>query len=564
MARGSLREAQVCADCISKEISLKNFKLPMLLAAMLPAVLGWSFAPAVASTQYPLSISSDGRNLLDAHGDPVLFNAATPWHMGARLTREEAALYLDTRADQGINAMLMTLMPNDGYHTGSAENAYGDEPFHAPGDFTQPNDDYFDHVDWVIEAAHARGITMFIAPVYMGWGCGPEGWCVDAKNAGETTMRNFGRWVGNRYKDQPNIVWVHGADMDASLHQAMPIVDAIAEGIKEFDTQHLHTAHCSRNLSGRDCYDRPWLDFDTTYSNCTLTPSQIREDYQRVPWLPTVYIEGIYEFEHNVDGQCLRSQAWWSALGGASGQFYGNGKVWDFPASWDDFIESEGATSMYHFGQLMNARGWGALIPDYDHTALVSGYGNIQDDTYAAAALRSDRNSLIAYLPTSRTVTVAMSRIEGTDADCWWIDPSNGDAQQIGRFPTSGNRQFTPPSSGDWVLIIDNADANLVDIWQTPTAVDNAPGAGRVELLGASPNPFNPRTTISFAGPVDTLLEVAVYDTRGRLVERLFEGEASGRTQSLVWNAEQTASGTYFVRVSGGGESSVRKIALLK
>ena len=534
-------------------------KLPILLL-----VLACITTSATAAIQYPLSISADGRNVLDSRGNQVMFNAAAPWHIAARLTREETAEYLDARASQGINALLMALMVTDGYSTGSSANAYGDKPFLSPGDFTQPNEAYFAQVDWVIEQANQRGMTMLITPVYLGWECGPEGWCAETIAAGPSVMRDFGRWIGNRYRDQPNIVWVQGGDVDADAYGAMDEVDALVEGIREFDSTHLHTAHCDRQNSARDCYDRPWLDFNTTYSDCSLTPRQIRDDYQLIPWMPTVYIEGVYEFENNISAECVRSQAWWSVLGGSNGHFFGSGKIWDFPSWWRDGLDTDGARSMYNFGRLVKARAPGQLVPDYAHNVLISGYGNIDDSSYAAAATRADRNSILAYIPSARTVTVAMTRVEGVEADAWWIDPALGEGQYIGRFPTTGTREFSTPGPGDWLLIIDNAAANLADVWATSTAVGGRPISSKVKMIAASPNPFNPRTMLSFSGPAGTRIEVSVYDPRGRLVTRLFAGPAAGGVQTLVWDATNQASGTYFVRIAGAGQASVQKVALLK
>lgn len=534
-------------------------KLPVLLLTFLCLS-----AVTASAVEYPLTVSTDGRNLLDDRGDAVVLNAGTPWHLAARLTREEVADYLDTRAGQGINALLMALMVTDGYSTGSAQNVYGDEPFLSPGDFGRPNEAYFSHVDWVIEQANQRGIMMLITPVYLGWGCGDEGWCAEANAAGPTEMRDFGRWVGNRYKNQPNIIWVQGGDVDAGAYGAMPEVNAIAEGILEVDSAHLHTAHCDRQNSGRDCYDQPWMDLDTTYSDCSRTPVQIRDDYNRIPWMPTIYIEGVYEFEHSVSAECIRSQAWWAALGGLSGHFFGSGKIWDFTPDWRQGLVTEGTTSMQHFGTILKARGWGELVPDYAHNVMVSGYGDINGSDYAATATRADRNSVISYLPTPRTVTIAMNRVEGSEADAWWIDPAEGSGQYIGRYATSGTRDFSTPGPGDWVLVIDNAAANLIDPWVGSTNVSDTPANSRVQVLSASPNPFNPRTVLSFVAPAGEHLQVAVYDARGRLLERIFDAAATGEVQTLTWEPHGLASGTYFVRASSGGQTSVRKVGLLK
>ena len=74
---------------------------------------------------------------------------------------------------------------------------------------------------------------------------------------------------------------------------------------------------------------------------------------------------------------------------------------------------------------------------------------------------RGNGNTVMAYLPSSRPVKIDMRKLSGTQAACWWYNPANGSATAIGTYPTSGARTFTPPSTGDWVLVIDDAALNL-------------------------------------------------------------------------------------------------------
>ena len=73
------------------------------------------------------------------------------------------------------------------------------------------------------------------------------------------------------------------------------------------------------------------------------------------------------------------------------------------------------------------------------------------------------------------------------------------------------------------------------------------------ELLGNYPNPFNPSTTINYALPVQSNVEINIFDIMGRLI-RTFElnGQSAGY-QNVLWNGrnennEQVASGIYLYR----------------
>lgn len=43
----------------------------------------------------------------------------------------------------------------------------------------------------------------------------------------------------------------------------------------------------------------------------------------------------------------------------------------------------------------------------------------------------------------------------------WWFNPSSGATTLTGSYTNSGTQNFTPPDSNDWVLVIDEAGANL-------------------------------------------------------------------------------------------------------
>lgn len=533
-----------------------------MFARWFTTLLCLAASSAAAALSYPLGLSSDGRDLVDATGRPVMLHGDAPWHLLTRLDRDQTLVYLDDRRAKGFDALLMSLLVSDGYSVPNPNNAYGAPPFLVPGDVRTPNEAYFAHVDWAIDQAAQRGFTVILFPFYLGWECGPEGWCAEAQQASVADMRDWGRWLGLRYRDRPNLIWIHGGDVDASLFGVMDKVDAVAEGILEVDANHLHIAHCARYASGASCYDRPWLDFETVYTDCDGTPAATRDAYYAPTTRPAIYLEGFYEFENGAGAECMRRQAYQSVLGGAVGHFFGSGWIWDFPWQWEDGIHSEGSTSMAVFGALMRARDWQHLVPDYDHVAVTAGYGSIADGGYASAARTVDRNSLLVYLPYPRTITVAMDQIAGERAEAWWIDPVGGGGELIGVFPTSGSRDFTPTAGGDRLLVIDNADAPFVDVWNGPTATE--PAAPRVRLHDAAPNPFNPRTQIVFEAPAGAPTTIGAFDARGRRLAEVFRGVAAGGVQTVTWDATGLASGVYHLRLTAAGRTETRRVALIR
>lgn len=70
-------------------------------------------------------------------------------------------------------------------------------------------------------------------------------------------------------------------------------------------------------------------------------------------------------------------------------------------------------------------------------------------------------------------------------------------------------------------------------IVQNTSGVDQVPARGPL-ALGSAPNPFNPRTLISFTLPADANVRLSVHDAGGRLVRVLEDGIAltTGRHES--------------------------------
>ena len=78
------------------------------------------------------------------------------------------------------------------------------------------------------------------------------------------------------------------------------------------------------------------------------------------------------------------------------------------------------------------------------------------------------------------------------------------------------------------------------------------------------PNPFNPMTTISFALPKTTQVQLRVYDLSGKLVTTLAEETLSAGQHEVIWtgrddNGRQAASGMYFYRLVAEGQTLVGK-----
>lgn len=133
-------------------------------------------------------------------------------------------------------------------------------------------------------------------------------------------------------------------------------------------------------------------------------------------------------------------------------------------------------------------------------------------------------------------------------------------------------------AGGDWTLTVsDNAgiDTGTLNEWclsisyfDPSTGVEEAAPAA-LSLRANYPNPFNPATTIRFTTPRDGRASLKVYDLSGRLVRTLVDGALPAATHEVVWRGQddagrRVASGSYYYRLTAGGETLVRKMTLLK
>ncbi len=430
-----------------------NFKFLSLAVTALIFLLSSGFSQ-VPAAQYPLKLSIDNRHLEDQAGIPFFINGDTPWSLIVGLTKAEAEVYLEDRRSRGFNAIVVNLIE---HKFGGPANRDGELPFSNGNIFTEPNEAYFQHADWVINKAAEKGLLVVLTPVYIGYKCDIEGWCQEMLATSLNDLQGYGNYIGNRYKDNDNIIWMHGGDAAAADWGALAHVNAVADGVRQADPDNLFTAHCKRWQSAIDCYNETWLQINNTYSDCDASANATKTDYLRSPVIPFFYSEGRYEGDGSSQ-VCHRSQAYWSALGGSTGHFFGNNPIWLFASGWQQALNAPGSQSMTHFGALFASRPWTKLVPDYNETIVSGNRGNISTADYIMAASASDGSVILAYMPIGRTITVDLTHITATSAEAWWYNPTTGSAQSIGNFATIGLQDFTPPDSNDWVLVIDNAD----------------------------------------------------------------------------------------------------------
>lgn len=83
-------------------------------------------------------------------------------------------------------------------------------------------------------------------------------------------------------------------------------------------------------------------------------------------------------------------------------------------------------------------------------------------------------------------------------------------------------------------------------------------------LAPAWPNPFNPVTNLNYSIEESGHVKLAIYDITGRQVSQLVNENQNAGEHHLTWQADQFASGIYFVRLQADGKTQRQKLLLLK
>jgi Protein of unknown function (DUF4038)/Putative collagen-binding domain of a collagenase len=289
---------------------------------------------------------------------------------------------------------------------------------------------------------------------------------------GPEKLHAYGRYLGRRFKNLKNILWVHGGDYDPPDKD---LVRAIADGIREVDPAALHSAHGSPGGAALEYWrGENWLQVNNIY---TYEPAVFAalEQYEDPEVMPFFLIESTYEDEHDSTEWGLRMQAYQAALSGATGHIFGNNPIWHFdgpglfpaPTSWREAMGRRGSQSMTHLCTLLAPIKWWLLEPDINHGFLINGLG-FDKGKRPVAALAHDGSFGMVYIPSRRNITLDLRRLAGPTVDARWYDPANGRFHPVEGAPFPRQRVVIPAAAtpndagyGDWVLELTSRPAQV-------------------------------------------------------------------------------------------------------
>jgi hypothetical protein len=183
---------------------------------------------------------------------------------------------------------------------------------HQPwlGSPEQPNRDYFENVDYLLTVAEKLGNVGFV--IYLGY------YVVDTGTFITENAYSYGNWLGERYKERPNLVWVSGGDRVPTGREE--VFRSLTHGLRAGDLgAHLITYHpCGWRHSSQYFHKEDWLDFNMieTWTEWVRVYEAVRSDYGLVPVKPVVLGEPARRWlrisVRSITPLIVRRQTWWS------------------------------------------------------------------------------------------------------------------------------------------------------------------------------------------------------------------------------------------------------------
>ena len=444
-----------------------------------------------------LMISSNNRYLQFENGSPFFWLGDTGWLVPQHLDRSEVEYYFNKCRRAGYNMVQIQVMD-----AVPSYNIYGQQSLPYGWDFTKADPEgeysYWDHLDYIVRKAEQNGIYIGMVAI---WGSQVQSGNINAEQA-----KAYGKFLAERYKNNPNIIWIMGGDIQGDIHPE--VWNALATSIKSIDNKHLMTFHPrGRYTSAKWWSKASWMDFHTFQSGHRKygqrmgnkeypIPDSTEEDnwmYVDSTWAykpikPVLDDEPSYEDipkglhdanEARWQDYDVRRYAYWSVFGGSCGHTYGHNAIMQmlkpgYPTgygsdgtvkAWYQGLEDPGYNQMQYLSDLMLSFPYFDRNPDQ---SIIVGKNGLKYDRLIATR---GKDYLMVYNYNSNVMKIDLRKISGKKKLLWWFNPSDGAISFIG---TADNTIITMSPQiektdkiNDRVLIAIDAEKNYISREQT-------------------------------------------------------------------------------------------------
>ena len=422
-----------------------------------------------------LNVSENQRYLVHENGTPFFWLGNTSWLMPERLNRDDVEFFLTREREEGYNVEQIQVL-----NAIPTFNIYGQPANDASFDFdkySRPDTyGYWDHLDYIVDFAASQGIYIAMDCI---WGSLIE------KMTPEKATK-YGRFLGSRYKDKPNIIWMIGGDIMGD--KGMASWDALARAIKQEDPNHLMTFHPRGRTTSAWWYnDREWLDFNMFQSghrrygqrngdgDYTIKDNTEEDNWRYVgmSWgepaeqiagrevkgAKKPVIDGEPSYEDIPQGlhdfsaprwqdYDVRRYAYWAVLAGCFGHTYGHNSIMQFmrpgilgsfgaEKAWWDAMKDPGYQQMKYLKWTMLALPF--TQAEADQSIVVGQNGERYD---RISALRG-QDFMLVYNYSGRPMQLDLTKISGKKKNVWLMNPADGSLQYLGEYDNKKAVEFT-------------------------------------------------------------------------------------------------------------------------
>lgn len=470
--------------------------------------------------------SSDGQYFIDQNGNPRLYVGEDNWSMvadggapGTYTTVWNA--YFTNRQAQGYTAVEVAWCsyPNPSVATTfqTGQDWDGTWPFGASHmDPTGTADSTFwGRRDQFFSIAASYGFTVVVNITTPSLGLTPA----PAQKTWTTAQwQAFGTFLGNRYKNQPNIMWIFGddyfGDIDSNLSACLTNIRAAGDShlasIQNYQeaTSRQDISTLTKDPLAFDVHAQfewgysynPSYDVVEKAQNYTVTAS---DDVQHV--VPPLWADGFYLASGTSAGQTdtrlERQMIWWALSSGACGFSTGDNEIWVGGSTWPNPV-----TSKSFYTSVMpaittafkNLTGWHLLAPDTSSVLVTAGRGTHvtpitsggsgtpyigNTDNYVTASRTPDSGSgsdlAVIYCGLAFSITIDQTKMR-SGYTVTWIDPVSGatfagtPGSTYNSATARGNNSAGDP---DWVLVLQAPTAASTGAALAVTSTVTAAGA---------------------------------------------------------------------------------------
>ncbi len=432
-----------------------------------------------------LRITENGHFFEFQDGTPFFWLGDTAWEIFVRLKKEEIEKYLENRKKKGFNVIQAVAVADT--DNPLQPNQYNELPL-VDNNPEKPNDRYFDLIDWTIHQARKK--NMFIALIPM-WGDKvSKFWGTAEAIFNEQNAYAYGLYLGKRYKNSQNVIWVTGGDRPAFVDSMdwRPVWRALIKGLRQgtnnnaLITYHPWGEHSSSEFwSNTDSI----IDFNMQQSGHARYDIEvwkwIDRDFHLAPPKPVLDGEPTYE-DHAVNWKFengyfrdydVRKQLYRSVFSGACGVTYGHQALWQFCSPrekgvgfpecyWTDAIDRPGAFQAGYLKRLILSRPSLNRIADQSFITDQN-----SKEGYITAYRDNDSTFAMIYMPIGEKIELNLTSLKAEKLVASWFNPRTSKTEKTEVFLKKNYYLFTPPTEGianDWVLVLDDASKRYIPL----------------------------------------------------------------------------------------------------